>query len=219
MTVLFDFNGTLVFDTPLQVLAWDKTARELCGRGVSASEYAGRLSGLDNAATADYLAGRRVSREEAEECSRKKEAIYFRLAESRGLPLVPGAADYLERLRARGVKNTIASSAGEQNMDRYFAMLGLERWFSRETVVCRTPDLPGKPDPAVFLAAMRRLGAAPADTLIFEDSAAGLTAALRSGARAAAIVGTLDEETLRRIPGLAAVLKDYNEAAAWDGRM
>lgn len=40
---------------------------------------------------------------------------------------------------------------------------------------------PGKPDPACFLMAAERLGVPPARCLVFEDSAAGVTAAKRAG--------------------------------------
>ena len=210
MAVIFDFNGTLVFDTPIQVRAWDAAARALYGRGVTAEEYAARLSGLDNVSTAPLLAGRPVSPAEAETCSRRKEELYFSLCRrDPAFRLVPGAEAFLQALRERGEPYTIASSASERNMNRYFEILGLARWFSRGEVVCRTPELPGKPDPAIFLAAMRRLGAAPADTLIFEDSPAGFEAARRSGARVAALAGTLDRAALQKEPGLCAVLPDY----------
>jgi beta-phosphoglucomutase-like phosphatase (HAD superfamily) len=47
---------------------------------------------------------------------------------------------------------------------------------------------PGKPDPACFLEAARRLGLAPADCVVFEDSAAGVRAAKAAGMRCVALV-------------------------------
>ena len=39
----------------------------------------------------------------------------------------------------------------------------------------------GKPHPDIFLEAARRLGVAPADCLVFEDSDLGISAARRAG--------------------------------------
>jgi beta-phosphoglucomutase-like phosphatase (HAD superfamily) len=41
--------------------------------------------------------------------------------------------------------------------------------------------LPGKPHPALFLEAARRLGTAPADTAVIEDALAGVEAGRRGG--------------------------------------
>jgi beta-phosphoglucomutase-like phosphatase (HAD superfamily) len=46
--------------------------------------------------------------------------------------------------------------------------------------VVRMP-LPGKPDPAMFLEAARRLGVAPARGVVFEDATAGVEAGRRGG--------------------------------------
>jgi HAD superfamily hydrolase (TIGR01509 family) len=47
---------------------------------------------------------------------------------------------------------------------------------------------PGKPDPACFLMAARRLGVPPASCLVFEDSAAGVRAAKSAGMHCVALV-------------------------------
>ena len=41
--------------------------------------------------------------------------------------------------------------------------------------------LPGKPDPAMFLEATRRLGREPADTLLVEDAVSGVKAGKAGG--------------------------------------
>ncbi len=50
--------------------------------------------------------------------------------------------------------------------------------------------LPGKPDPAIFLEAARRLGVPPAQCVVFEDAPFGIEAARRAGMRAVAICTT-----------------------------
>jgi beta-phosphoglucomutase-like phosphatase (HAD superfamily) len=43
------------------------------------------------------------------------------------------------------------------------------------------PGLPGKPDPALFLEAARRLGVVPGRAVLFEDALAGVEAGMRGG--------------------------------------
>ena len=75
----------------------------------------------------------------------------------------------------------------------------------------------GKPDPEGFLAAANALGVDPARCVVFEDSPAGLEAALAVGA-SAVVVGTLNAEVTR---GLRRIV-DWNGvtfASDADGRI
>jgi beta-phosphoglucomutase-like phosphatase (HAD superfamily) len=47
--------------------------------------------------------------------------------------------------------------------------------------------LPGKPEPAIFLEAARRIGVDPAACIVFEDAPFGIEAAARAGMRAVAV--------------------------------
>ena len=47
--VVFDFNGTLFFDSPLHVIAWDETAQAIGAGHVDAHTMATLYSGLPNA--------------------------------------------------------------------------------------------------------------------------------------------------------------------------
>jgi beta-phosphoglucomutase-like phosphatase (HAD superfamily) len=51
-------------------------------------------------------------------------------------------------------------------------------------------ELPGKPDPAVFLAAARDLGLSPARCLVVEDAVAGVEGARRAGMKCLAVTNT-----------------------------
>ncbi|MET0616794.1 MAG: HAD-IA family hydrolase, partial [Luteibacter sp.] len=52
----------------------------------------------------------------------------------------------------------------------------------------------GKPHPEGYLLGAKRMGAAPADCLVFEDAKAGIDAGLAAGARVIAIAGDHPEE-------------------------
>ena len=46
--VIFDFNGTLLFDDPYHDIAWGKVAREVCGQDVDGHELVSKYSGYPN---------------------------------------------------------------------------------------------------------------------------------------------------------------------------
>jgi beta-phosphoglucomutase-like phosphatase (HAD superfamily) len=68
--------------------------------------------------------------------------------------------------------------------------------------------LPGKPDPAMFLEAARRLGVRPARGVVFEDATAGVEAGRRGGfGLVIGVGGPAQAERLRR-HGADAVVAD-----------
>jgi len=95
----------------------------------------------------------------------------------------PGAPELVRTLSARDLPLAVATSS-----DRHFfeAKTAHHPWFSAfDAVVCGSDPgvLAHKPAPDIFLAAAKRLGAAPESCLVFEDSAAGVESAKRAGVR------------------------------------
>ena len=111
-----------------------------------------------------------------------KERIYKELCLSHGLTLSPGSEKILGFLKENGKRMAIASSAPKMNMEWYIPEYGLERFFERRNIIAGRSDIPSKPDPAIFRLAMEMIKTEPERTVIFEDSASGVKAALASGA-------------------------------------
>lgn len=76
----------------------------------------------------------------------------------------------------------------------------------------------GKPAPDLFLLAARELSVPPADCTVFEDSLAGVTAAVAAGMRAIGYLGGghlgPDQGARLRAAGAAAVISSWDEAPA-----
>ena len=92
---------------------------------------------------------------------------------------LPGARELLAHLHERQVPFAIATSGARHTAGSALALLGLP-----DDVPVVTRDLVerAKPDPHLFLAAARRLGADPADCFVVGDSVWDLLAAQRAGA-------------------------------------
>ncbi len=92
---------------------------------------------------------------------------------------MPGVHDAIKVVRDRGLPMAIASSSPLRMIESVAHRLGIADAID---VVCSADDeVAGKPDPAVFLAAARRLGVAPAECLVIEDSPNGVRAAVAAG--------------------------------------
>jgi mannitol-1-/sugar-/sorbitol-6-/2-deoxyglucose-6-phosphatase len=89
--------------------------------------------------------------------------------------LLPGATRALSLCAARG-PIALASSTPRRLIDRTLRHFGLDQAFE---VIHSAEDEPfGKPHPGVFLTTAAKLGVQPTDCLVFEDSAAGVAAAV-----------------------------------------
>ena len=97
----------------------------------------------------------------------------------------PGVRAYLERLRNEGVRMCVVSSTPEPLIRICLERLGLMPFFSF-ILSCETVGK-GKEESDAYFAAATRLGAAPSDTAVYEDSPTALMTAKRAGFYAVAV--------------------------------
>jgi HAD superfamily hydrolase (TIGR01509 family) len=95
-----------------------------------------------------------------------------------GPPTIDGAVEAVRRIAARW-PSALASSSHREVIDAALGATGLTTVFA--AIVSSDDVRHGKPAPDVFLEAARRLGAAPATTLVVEDSLNGLKAGRAAG--------------------------------------
>jgi beta-phosphoglucomutase len=92
----------------------------------------------------------------------------------------------LQQLKARGMRMAVCSNSVRPSVELMMRMSGLLPLLD---LIVSNED---KPDPEMYLAAMDKLGLAPAETLILEDNDHGIAAARASGAHLM-IVGMPDD--------------------------
>ena len=210
--VILDFNGTLFFDSDKHLLAWREYLAGRCGGEMSDEGFRREVLGRPNPQVLRRFLGEGPREEEIRRMSVEKEEVYRRLClgDPASFHLVRGVPEFLDRLAARGVPVAIATGAERTNLDFYFEHFGLARWFTLERIVYDDGDLPGKPDPDVFLRAARKLGLPPGECLIVEDSLAGVEAARRAGAgRIVAITAGGDTSHLTATGVLTGIVRDF----------
>ena len=90
------------------------------------------------------------------------------------------------------------------------AMSHLKMRVTPQTIVGGDEGLPGKPEPAIFLEASRRMAVSASACIVFEDAPFGIEAARRAGMRAVAICTSHSAAELAG-PHVLAHVRDYNE--------
>lgn len=187
--VLWDLDGTLVDSGEYHWRAW-RDAMEAEGRPITHQEFLDCFGQRNDRILRGWL-GEAVAPSEIARIGDAKEARYRRLARAEGLSPLPGAADWVARLRAAGWLQAIASSAPAENVRVMLSVLNLEGAF--DAIAAAEDVTLGKPDPQVFLVAAAKLGADPRACVVVEDAAAGIEAARRAGM---ACVGVTPHGTL-----------------------
>jgi beta-phosphoglucomutase len=196
---VFDFDGVIVDSEPLHFRALrDALLPE--GFEITGEEYVRAYLAYD-----DRGAIRRALQEHGVPVdpeimdrveARKVGAFAERLHE---IPVFEGARELVLALAAE-VPVAIASGARRDEIEGVLACLGLRDAF--QAVVGAEDAERTKPDPAPYLEAVLRLaerapGLGPADCIAFEDSAAGIAAALEAGMKVVGVAHSYPAETLR----------------------
>ncbi len=170
---LFDLDGTL-YDT---LRANHAAYAEALRRQGIALPFESFAAGCNGRHYRDFLPGLvgqgKCSEALMEAVHREKTALYpgylHLAAENTALFALLGA------LRREGWKTGLVTTASRANTRVLLGHFGRAGDF--DLVLTREDVERGKPDPEGFLAAMAHFGAAPEDTIIFEDAEEGLAAA------------------------------------------
>jgi alpha,alpha-trehalase len=122
--------------------------------------------------------------------------------------------DLIRRLRARG--RGIGLVTASKNAEQVLAAAGVRELFDEKVdgVVVAELGLAGKPDPAMFLEAARRLGVAPGRAAVVEDALAGVEAGHRGDFAVVVGVDRVGQAQALAEAGADVVVDDLGELLA-----
>lgn len=210
--VIFDFNGTMIFDTDIHRSVWLEFMPALTGKPITADEIDRNMIGVDNATIFRRYLGENLSDERIEQLAYDKEAAYREKCRKDPVRarLVDGLPEFLDALKQKNIPCTIATGSEINNLKFYFEIFDLARWFDFDKVVYDDGSFPGKPSPDIYLLAAAKLGLNPSECVVFEDSYSGVRAAHAAGV---GCVLSVNENTpdSAYVPygGVAAVAHDF----------
>lgn len=121
---------------------------------------------------------------------------------------VPGVRELLETLQRQEVAACVASQSPLPRVMFSLELCGLEGFFDGN-VFTASMVRRAKPAPDLFLHAAERMGYAPRDSVVIEDSPAGVRAAVAAGMRVLAYSPSVEDKELAAEGGV--VFRDMGE--------
>jgi beta-phosphoglucomutase family hydrolase len=171
---LFDCDGTIVDSMPLHYKAWKKAlAKWGCTFDEELFYSWGGKPTVAIVASLNEMQGLQMP---PEQVAHEKELLYFELLPE--LKAIPEVVEHIEAQHGR-IPLAVVSGGRRESVVNSLTIVHLEDRF--ETIVSSDEYKNGKPAPDCFLMAAERLGIAPADCLVFEDTAIGIQAATAAG--------------------------------------
>jgi HAD superfamily hydrolase (TIGR01509 family) len=171
---LFDCDGTIADSMPLHYVAWKRVLAEWNCEFTEDLFYA--WGGMPVSEIIDTLNKMYGLHMPIEDVSHRKEALYFEILPE--LKAVPEVLEHIEASHGQ-IPFAVVSGSTRDSVTASLKALGILDRF--ETLVCAGDYKKSKPDPEPFLIASKRLGVAPADCLVFEDTDMGIQAATAAG--------------------------------------
>jgi HAD superfamily hydrolase (TIGR01509 family) len=176
---IFDFDETMIDLEAQHTRACELLCRELGSDYLQFPEEYRTASGrriIDDIRDMRRFFGWRQA---VEELFAMRQRFFDEAIRESDLELMPGVARVIKELHDAGLRLAIASSAVRASIEEVLRRFDLRDKF--ELIVDGSEVRRGKPDPEAFLVTAARLGVAPAQCIVFEDSAVGVQAAKAAG--------------------------------------
>lgn len=212
--IIFDFNGTLFFDSEKHLEAWREFSKRVRKEAFTDDEMREYMFGRTNEDILAYLLGRKPEPELVEKLGKEKEAVYREMCRKdyENTVLAPGAVEFLDFLKENNIPMTIATMSEKDNVDFYIEEFQLSRWFDIDKIVYADGTLPGKPAPDIYIKAAKILNIEPQDCIVVEDAVSGIEAARGAGIGKIIAIASMESENLyKNIPAVSQIIKNFDE--------
>lgn len=175
--LIFDLDGVITDTIELQYLAWKRLAEE---EGVEFTRQDNEaLRGLTREDSLKYiLKGRKLDPETAQSWMARKNLYFYEYLEHlTSANVLPGVKELLIEAKKAGLRIGIGSSS--KNARAIITQLAMLDYF--DAIGDGHAAVHPKPAPDIFHLVARQMAVLPSETVIFEDSAVGIQAALSGG--------------------------------------
>ena len=208
--VIFDFNGTLILDDPINILSWKKYAKNAFNYDLTDEEYH-KYNGTPGESWITGITKGQITGELATNCRIAKEVQYRRDLKDADIDLLKGAKEFFDLLKEKKIPFTIATSSDKDNVILYFEKFGLDKWFDFNKCMFTDGTFKGKPNPDIYLYAAKKIGVDIKKCVIFEDTKSGVKSGYSAGAKVIGMAAGRPHEDIMKFEKVEFVINDFSE--------
>ncbi len=178
--VIFDMDGVIINSEPLHRMAFEQIKNELSkGTEVDVEDTAGASAvevyqNLLKACPPCALTPEEVA-------SRHFEFVWQNIRDTALASGMDGLPSLLQLIDRKGCSYAVASSSPRSFVES--CLTSVNMLTNAKAVICGDSGFPVKPEPDMFLAALKAAGVPPQQAVIIEDSRLGTIAAQKAGIR------------------------------------
>ena len=212
--IIFDFNGTLFWDSEKHLEAWREFSKRLREQPFTDDEMREYMFGRTNDDIIEYLTGEKPTREMVERFAGEKEAVYRDMCrnDKENTVLAGGAVEFLDFLCEKNIPHTIATMSNGENVEFFIETFNLKKWFDVDKIVYDDGTMPGKPAPDIYLRAAKKLNLAPKDCVVIEDAVSGIESARAAGIGKIIAIASMESIDLyKNILAVSQIIKNFDE--------
>lgn len=212
--IIFDFNGTLFWDSQLHYDAWRDFSKKLRGYEFTDDEMRKYMFGRTNKDIIQYCIGKEPTDEMVEKLANEKESLYREmcLKDKEHFKLANGVEEFLDYLKENNIPRTIATMSEWQNVEFYIKEFNLARWFDLDKIVYSNGKIKGKPAPDIYEIAAKNLGLEPKDCIVVEDALSGIESAHSAKIGKIIAIASLEDHSLYEpIEYLYQIIDNFDE--------
>jgi HAD superfamily hydrolase (TIGR01509 family) len=176
--ILFDHDGTLVDSEITHFQLWKKVLEK---HNVDLAEqgYKDFHSGTPTPRNAEILVEKHSLSITPQALAEEKEVLTHTFLAHNTFSLMPDSLDTIKHFHSMGLKLGVVTGAGRFGVTSTLKGHQLEQYFD---VITTGEDVAkSKPDPAVYLLAMKRLGVKNNECIAIEDTENGIRSAIAAG--------------------------------------
>jgi beta-phosphoglucomutase len=189
--VIFDMDGVIVDTNPYHKISLNQFCTKY-GYTFNDEDLINKVYGRTNNEWIRNIFGD-LPKERILELGEEKEAMFREIYKDVIEP-VDGLEDFLKKLTSENIPIAIGTSAPRSNVDFVLKHTRLQKYFT--TILDQSDVEHGKPNPEIYLKVAARLGFAPQQCVVFEDSLSGVESGQRAGAKVVGVTTTHSPEEL-----------------------